>query len=490
MSLVTDDTTIDASTSKPFILPFSSILLANLQFATNTQLYEEIRSAQWQDPELLPLLNYLQHQQLTDENLSSKIIDLASIHRVVDGALFRILKNSSASTNQNTSIIDFSTHPFLHREQQLRLVVPKSKIHELLSLAHDHPTAAHLGRRKTLFRLSSRFTWPHMRRDVAAYVRSCTLCQQYKPSNQPPGGLMKPIVVLEPWNTVGIDLTGPLPKTRRGNIYILVVIDYFTKWVELFPLPNTKAKTIAQIFRDEVICRFGFPVRIISDNGVQFLSSIFTNVCQSLGIKHQRTPLYHPQSNLCERVNRTLKPLLAALAHNDHKSWDIKLAQIAFALRTTPSDSTEQSPAFLMFGRHPRQPLDLALPSSPTLETPPTTEDLSNYRQNLLADLLPTYANTRELLDIAHQRQARQYNQHRRPLQFEPGDLVWVTSLSGIAMGKWRGKKLEPRREGPYKVLTKLSSITYELEHIVSHQRLPSIHVERLTPYYSFTTID
>ncbi|CAF4344192.1 unnamed protein product, partial [Rotaria magnacalcarata] len=82
---------------------------------------------------------------------------------------------------------------------------------------------------------------------------------------------MRPIVENEPWNTIGIDLTGPLPKTRRGNTYILVVIDYFTKWVELFALANTKAKTIAQIFVDEVLCRFGFPVRVISDNGVQFI---------------------------------------------------------------------------------------------------------------------------------------------------------------------------------------------------------------------------
>ncbi len=89
-----------------------------------------------------------------------------------------------------------------------------------------------------------------------------------------------------------------------------------------------------------------------------------------------------------------------------------------------------------MFGRHPRQPLDLGLPSVPTLETNPTTGDLSDYRKRLLTDLLPAYTTTRELLDIAHQRKARQYNQHHRPLQFEPGDPVWVTALSGIAIGK------------------------------------------------------
>jgi hypothetical protein len=329
-----------------------------------------------------------------------------------------------------------------------------------------------------------------MRRDVTNYVRACILCQQYKPNNQKPGGLMKPVIVSEPWHTVGIDITGPLPTTRRGNRFILVVVDYFTKWVELFPLQSTKATTIAQIFLDEVICRFGFPIRVISDNGVQFLSNIFTQLCTLLGIQHQRTPLYHPQSNLSERINRTLRPILASLAHNDSKSWDIKLSQIAFALRTAPSESTDNSPAFLMFGRHPRQPLDLLIPPPSVSDNLPSSDDLSSYRQRLLADLLPAYKTARELLDISHQTQARNYNVHRRSLEFEPGDLVWVTSLSGIAMGKWRGNKMQPRREGPYKIITKLSSITYELEHIISHKRLSPIHIERLTPYYSFTNIN
>ena len=86
-----------------------------------------------------------------------------------------------------------------------------------------------------------------------------------------------------------------------------------------------------------------------------------------------------------------------------------------------------------MFGQHP---LDFHVPPSPTVDTLPTTDDIAAYRQRLLAELLPAYASTRELLDIAHQRQTSQYNQHHRPLQFEPGDLVWITTLSGIVIGK------------------------------------------------------
>lgn len=471
------------------ILP-STLSLANIHFGDNIHLYDEIRTAQSQDPNLLPLLTYLQDNQLPNDSTSTKLLQLASYHRVIDGALYRVLRIPHSRADDSSSSIRTSTQQPLPESQQLRLVIPKSKVLDLLVLAHDHPTSAHLGRRKTLFRLSTRFYWPHMRRDVESYVRSCNLCQQYKASNKKPGGFMHPIIVNEPWTTVGIDLTGPLPKTRRGNTFILVVVDYFTKWVELFPLANIKASTIARVFLDEVLCRFGFPVRIISDNGVQFLSNVFTNICQTLGIKHQPTPLYHPQSNLSERVNRTIKPLLAALAHDDHTSWDTKLAQIAFALRTAPSDSTEQSPAFLMFGRHPRTGLDLCLPPPIPSDQPTTTTDLSNYRKRLLNDLLPAYMATREILDISHQRQASHYDQHRRSVQFQPGDLVWVTALSGITMGKWRGSKFSPRREGPYRVVDRLSSLTYSLVHPITGKQLTSIHVGRLEPYYSFTTVD
>ncbi|CAF3794553.1 unnamed protein product [Rotaria sordida] len=475
------------SLSIPLSLPSitgspSHSTIANLHFADNINFYEQIRAAQWNDSSLLPLLNFLQHQIIPTVDNINKFYGLARLHRVIDGALYRTFRTHSSSQGQE-SIIPLSS-------ERILLVIPASEVLRVMQLAHDHATAAHLGRRKTLSRLLSRVYWPHMRRDVANYVRSCILCQQYKPTNQKPGGLMKPIIVSEPWHTVGIDITGPLPKTRRGNRFILVVVDYFTKWVELFPLQSTKASIIAQLFLDEVICRFGFPVRVISDNGVQFLSKIFIQLCNALGIHHQRTPLYHPQSNLSERINRTLKPILASLAHYDSKSWDLKLSQIAFALRTAPSESTDNSPAFLMFGRHPRQPLDLLLPPPAVSDNLPSSEDLSAYRQRLLTDLLPAYTTARELLDISHQTQARNYNVHRRSLEFEPDDLVWVTTLSGIAMGKWRGSKMQPRREGPYKIITKLSSVTYELEHIISHHRLSPIHIERLTPYYSFTTIN
>lgn len=87
-----------------------------------------------------------------------------------------------------------------------------------------------------------------------------------------------------------------------------------------------------------------------------------------------------------------------------------------------------------MFGRHPRQPADFLLPAPSVPDALPSIENLTTYRKRLLAELMPAYKHAREILDISHQTQARNYNVHRRSLQFSEGDLVWVTSLSGIAM--------------------------------------------------------
>ncbi|CAF1205235.1 unnamed protein product [Adineta steineri] len=215
----------------------STSSIANIHFADNINLYEQIRTAQWNDSSLLPLLNYLQHQIIPTVDNLNKFYGLARLYRVIDGALYRLFRTRHLPEDQTFIPSSLS--------ERTLLVIPTSEIPHVLQLAHDHATAAHLGRRKTLSRLTSRFYWSHMRRDVINYVRACILCQQYKPDNKKPGGLMKPIIVSEPWYTVGIDITGPLPKTRRGNRFILVVVDYFTKWVELFLLQSTKATTIA-----------------------------------------------------------------------------------------------------------------------------------------------------------------------------------------------------------------------------------------------------
>ena len=155
-----------------------------------------------------------------------------------------------------------------------------------------------------------------MRRDVFKYVQSCTSCQRFKYNNAPTAPLMQLHSVTQPWHTIGIDIMGLFPPTPRQKKFLLVVVDYFTRWIELFALRSTTATDIANILINEIICRYGTSSYILSNNGPQFVSQLFKEVCSSLGIDRKFTANYHPQTNMTERINRTLKAKIAIYAEH------------------------------------------------------------------------------------------------------------------------------------------------------------------------------
>lgn len=171
---------------------------------------------------------------------------------------------------------------------------------------HGGPTGAHLREAKTLGKLRERFYWPGHAEDVK-WCSTCELCEQRKhptPRNRAP---LVSVHTGYPMQKVATNILGPLPETLGGNSYVLVVADYFTCWVEAFPIPNQEATTVARKLVDEVFCCYSPPEQLHSDQGRQFESLLLAEVCQLLGIQKTRTTAYHPQSDgLVEWWNRTL----------------------------------------------------------------------------------------------------------------------------------------------------------------------------------------
>ncbi|KAG5280667.1 hypothetical protein AALO_G00062660 [Alosa alosa] len=187
-----------------------------------------------------------------------------------------------------------------------RAVKSKEDTRRLFIEFHDSPLGGHGGIVRTLKAMCSRFYWHGMSVDIEQWILECDKCQKVgKPltSVQP----LQCIKVSAVWELVGIDLTGQLPKTKAGHEYIMTVTDYFSKWVEAYPLRN---KSAAEVGRHlcSMIYRHGCPKRILSDRGREFVNDLNTTLCNLLGIERSVTAAYHPQTNgLDEKTNDNIK---------------------------------------------------------------------------------------------------------------------------------------------------------------------------------------
>ncbi|XP_065927594.1 uncharacterized protein [Magallana gigas] len=241
-----------------------------------------------------------------------------------------------------------------------QVLIPDSERRNVPKMCHDNKTSGHLGVTKTLARIRQRYYWPGLQQDVHHYIAGCDACSRRKnpiPKRRAP---MQIVASGVPMERLASDILCELPETDRGNRHILVVAYYFTKWTEAFALPNMEAETIARTVMEQVIVRFGVPSIIHSDQGRQYESKIFMEMCQLLGITKTRTTPYHPKSDgVVERFNRTLISMLSTYVQENQKDWDLHLLYILMAYRSTVHESTNFSPNMLMLGREATTPLDL-----------------------------------------------------------------------------------------------------------------------------------
>jgi hypothetical protein len=144
-----------------------------------------------------------------------------------------------------------------------------------------------------------------------------------------------------PWERIGIDITGPHPKSRNGYVYMLTLMDYFTKWADAFPIRNQEAGTVAKVLVDCVFSYFGMPLQILSDRGANFESRLFNELCRRLEIDHVRTTAYKPSTNgMIERFHRTLNSILGKVVADNQRDWDLHVPYALTAYRATIHESS------------------------------------------------------------------------------------------------------------------------------------------------------
>ena len=430
-----------------------------LSISTDTQ---QLRQTQLDDPAVGPVITAMEskHKPSSDEVKGMslecrRLFQLWDQLLLFDGILYRRFVSVDGAFSHN------------------QLVVPQVSRKDVLAEVHSGPMAGHLGEEKTRGRLQERFYWPGQWNDVRNWCNTCAQCASRKTPAPKPRAPLHSVKVGHPMQVMAMDILGPLPESTGGNSYVLVVADYFTRWVEAFAIPNQEAVTVAGRLVNEVFCRFSMPEQIHSDQGAQFESAVIAEICKLLRIQKSRTTPYHPQSDgVVERFNRTLLAMLSTCIEEHPFEWEEHLKKVCFAYNTSIHSTTGETPFFLMFGRQARLPVDLLYNTPLSVEE----RDVPTYVFDLKNTLTSAYERVRSKTSSQQMRQKENYDRKVHGDSFKPGDMVW---LFNPAVPRGKARKFHRPWTGPHRVLQKISTSNFRIQHAYNHKKA-IVHFDRL----------
>ncbi|MCP3871092.1 MAG: DDE-type integrase/transposase/recombinase [Gammaproteobacteria bacterium] len=359
-------------------------------------------------------------------------------------------------------------------EERDQLVIPKSLKGEILRLCHDIPSSGHQGISRTKERIKRYYFWYKMNKDVVEHISKCHECALSKTSNRK---LKYPMVQNHagiPMEKVHIDFLGPLPTSAQGNEYILVMVDSFTKWIECIPLPSQTAEVTARAAVNEFFTRFGYPLQLVSDQGRNFESALFQEMCKLLHIRKSRTTAYRPSANgQAERMNRTLMAAVRCFIGQCQEDWDIYVPLIASAMRSAVNRHTGFTPNRLMLGREVNTPAEIMVPHPMDRST-----SHADFVSDLETNMQLAHQTARGTLKVELKRAKTHFDLNKKVATFQKGDVVYCLDHAPA-------NKLHPKWIGPCVVLQVRSPFLFRIkfrnrEWTVNHNSLKSCMEDNL----------
>jgi hypothetical protein len=353
-----------------------------------------------------------------------------------------------------------------------RLYVPNDcKLRQdVVKSCHDNILAGHLGKNGTTELVSRYYWWPCMAGFISAYVEGCNRCQRYQ-KDLHPKALIQPQEVPEgPWQTIGIDLIGPLPVSR-GKDAILNIVDHYTKQIHLFPVTTQlTADGVASIYFKQVFPLHGIPKKIISDRGPQFAARSMHALYKRLGIDAGLTTAYHPQANgQVERKNQEVEIYLKLFTGKCQDDWADLLPTVEFVINSRLNSATGHTPFELLYGYTPDFTIPVGRPSGiPVLD-------------KCLQNLQVVRKDAEAALRLSKKRMQTDVEQCMKPYKFNIGEKVWLQAKQ-IKVHQ-QSAKLGPKQLGPFEVTEVRSDVDYKLALPPALRIHDVFHVDRLSPY-------
>nr|CAN78757.1 hypothetical protein VITISV_035650 [Vitis vinifera] len=352
----------------------------------------------------------------------------------------------------------------------------------VLAELHEGICGNHSGGRSLAHRAHSQgYYWPTMKKDAAAYVKRCDKCQRYAPIPHMPSATLKSVSGPWPFAQWGMDIVGPLPATPTQKKFLLVVTDYFSKWVEAKAYASIKDKDVTKFVWKNIVCRFGIPQTIIADNGPQFDSIAFRNFCSELNIRNSYSTPRYPQSNgQVEATNKTLITALKKRLEQAKGKWVEELPGVLWAYRTTPGRPTGNTPFALAYGMNAVIPTEIGLP---TIRTDAAKQNDANAELGRNLDWTDEVRESAAIRMANYQQRASaHYNRKVKPRSFKNGTLVLRKVFENTA--EVGAGKFQANWEGPYIVSKASESGAYHLQKLDGTPLLRPWNVSNLKQYY------
>jgi predicted aspartyl protease len=343
-----------------------------------------------------------------------------------------------------------------------RLLVPDvdSLRTDLIKEAHEQVSTAHPGRRKTIQLLASRYYWKGLSATVERFIRNCHACRRANAPRDRTPGLLNPLPIPQrPWQHITMDFQS-FPPDTHGYDTVFVVIDRLSK--QAFSIPcfkTTTAKDMARLYIQNIYRIRGAPESIVSDRGPQFTSDFWDEFCRILGICLKPSTAFHPETDgQTEIMNQYLAQRLRPFVNYYQDNWSELLPIMDYAQLALPHESIGMSPFELLYGYQPRTSFDWKTPKEPT-----TVKERLNREeaQALAKNMHQVWETARTIIQQAQEKASQNVNRHRREVDFQVGDYVWISTKN------WKtqrpSRKLDHRMAGPYRILRQVGN-AFEIE--------------------------
>lgn len=330
---------------------------------------------------------------------------------------------------------------------------------------HILPTGGHAGINRLFNNIRKKYFWPGMREDIMKFVKKCDDCQRHKYSNLTKQPLTITTTATAAMEKIYVDIVGPLPSDYNNNKYILTIQCEISKFVECYPLINKEAETVAKAFTENFILRFGCPKEVVSDQGTEFMSSVFKNTCKLLKINHLNSTAYHHETlGALENSHKNLGAYLRIYAAKDPLKWSSWVPFWSFAYNNTIHTETKYTPFELVFGKSSTFPSNLISEIEPLY-------NFNDYSAELKYRLQTACTEARNNLMKSKMKRKDDFDKNSKHVTFSSGEKVLVKNIMD--------SKLDPIFKGPYSVLRdEHPNVVVEIGN-----KLNKVHKNRLKRY-------